>query len=89
MSITAELDEVLLSLQLAALRAPALANGGHQSSTQQVVAAYITRRLKQRGADLEQLATLEQEVSAWLTSHGMVRLRNIVHKQVESHRASR
>ena len=83
MGITAELDELLLSLQAATRRAPTLGQGGHQSPTQQVVAAYLRHRLMERRADLEQVAALEHEVAAWLTDHGMVRLRNIVHKQVE------
>ena len=88
MSITAELDELLQSLQLATLRAPALGQGGHQSPTQQLVAASITHRLKPRRADQEQLGTLEREIAAWLTGQGMVRLRTIVHKHVERQRAS-
>ena len=65
-----------------------LGQGGHQSPTQQIVAAYITHRLKQCGADQDQLAALGQEIAAWLTSHGVVRLRTIVHKQVQSYGAS-
>ncbi len=88
MSITAELDELLQSLQLATLRAPALGQGGDQSPTQQMVAAYITHRLKEHRADPEQLGTLEREIAAWLTGHRMVHLRNIVHTHVKRHRAS-
>ncbi len=87
MGITAELDELLLSLQAATLRAHAHGHGGHQSPTQQVVAAYITHRLMGRRADLEQVAALEHEVAAWLTDHRMLRLRDTIHKQVESCRA--
>ena len=88
MSITAELDELLQSLETATLRAPALGQGGHLSPTQQVVAAYITHRLKERRADQEQLGILEREITAWLTGHRMVHLRNIVHTQVKRQRAS-
>ena len=88
MGITAELDELLLSLQAATRRAPTLGQGGHQSPMQQVVAAYIMHRLTERRADREQVETLEREIAAWLTDHGMVRLRNIVHKHVERHQAS-
>ena len=53
-----------------------------------MVAAYITHRLKERRADQEQLGILEREIGAWLTDHGMVRLRTIVHTHVERQRAS-
>ncbi len=53
-----------------------------------MVAAYIAHRVMERRADPEQLAALEQELDAWLTGHGMVSLRTIIRKQVESHRAS-
>ena len=86
MSITAELDELLLSLEAATRRAQARGHGEHQSPTQPVVAAYIAHRVSR--ADQEQLAALEQELDAWLTGHRMVSLRTLMRKQVESHRAS-
>ena len=87
MGITAELDELLLSLEAGTERAHAHGHRGHQSPTQQVVAASITHHLLGRRSDLEQVATLEHEVAAWLTDHRMLRLRNTIHKQVESCRA--
>ena len=88
MSITAELDELLLSLEAATRRAQARGHGEHQSPTQPVVAAYIAHRLMECRADQEQLAALEQELDGWLTGHRMGSLRTLMRKQVESHRAS-
>ena len=88
MGITAELDELLLSLEAGTERAHARGHRGHQFPAQQVVAAYITHHLMGRRTDLEQLATLEHEVAAWLTDHRMLRLRDTIHKQVESCRAN-
>ena len=88
MIITAELDDLLMSLEAGASRARAHGYGEHQSPIQSVMAAYIAHRVMERRADPEQLAALEQELDAWLTGHRMVSLRTMMRKQVESHRAS-
>jgi hypothetical protein len=79
MSITAELDDLLATLRARRL-APA--------QVQSIIAAYVQNRIQNLGpGHLQELATLEQEASSWLTAQRMSALRDQIRQRIEGRRA--